>query len=463
MTLPARTRIATLQITLVFLIASGWVWAQQDDPSSEQKTAESATEQKADAGEKPTPAIPERIVDPSIGIDELTLRLIPLSKDELATAADAWFSLYKDKTQEMMEAQLKLAGASGETVPAAREALVAIGSEREAVGQSLGTVLRNWERKGGNADKIKEYRAYRSAVVMAQTRTADPGTIWRRIRGWLFSADGGLKLLIKFGIFFGALLGLIAVARIIGSWARHTARRSPHISRLLENFIEAAVFWLLLAVGILLVLSLMGINVTPLFALIGGASFVVAFAMQSTLGNLAAGLMIMFSRPFDEGDFVDIGGVAGTVKAVGMMSTTVITPDNQVIIVPNSNVWGNVITNTTTATRRVDMTFSIGYDDDMETAQRVLEETVQNHPKVLKSPEPMIRVAELAASSVNFIVRPWVMGQDYWDVYWDLTRQVKETFDANGISIPFPQQDVNVRGGESPLPSGNDGEAKTGN
>lgn len=462
MSLPPWTRIATFCVFLCLLAVPTFIAAQQGDTSPDKKAEEAAAEQKTDADEKPAPEIPDRIVDPAIGIDELALRLIPLSKDELAVAADAWFSLYQEKTREISEAQLALASAPEAAVPAAREALIAVSGERETIDEAFVTVLADWELKGGDADRIKEYRKYRAAVLLDQTRTADLGTIWRRIRDWLLSTDGGLNLLIKLAVFFAALLGLVALARITGRWARRAAHRSPRISRLLENFIELAVFWLLLAMGILLVLSLMGVSVTPLFALIGGASFVLAFALQSTLGNLAAGLMIMFSRPFDEGDFVDIGGVAGTVRSVGMMSTTVITPDNQVIIVPNSNVWGNVITNTTTATRRVDMTFGIGYDDDIETAQRVLEETVRNHPKVLKSPEPVIRVAELAASSVNIIVRPWVMGEDYWEVYWDLTRKVKEAFDTNGISIPFPQQDVNVRGGQPYAGAGDSGEAVSG-
>jgi small conductance mechanosensitive channel len=171
-----------------------------------------------------------------------------------------------------------------------------------------------------------------------------------------------------------------------------------------------------------------------------------AFALQDTLGNLAAGLMIMINRPFDEGDYVDIGGVAGTVKAVSIVSTVVTTPDNQVIVVPNSKVWGNVITNVTASrTRRVDLVFGIAYEDSIEEAQRVLEAVVRAHPLVLPEPEPVIRVNALGASSVDFVCRPWALSSDFWTVYWDLTRQVKEAFDKAGISIPFPQTDLHVR------------------
>jgi small conductance mechanosensitive channel len=187
------------------------------------------------------------------------------------------------------------------------------------------------------------------------------------------------------------------------------------------------------------------VNITPLFALVGGASFIIAFAMQETLSNLASGLMIMINRPFDEGDFVQVAGLGGTVKHVSIVSTTVTTPDNQVIVIPNSKVWGDVITNVTASdTRRVDLVFGIGYSDSIEQAQKVLEEVVAQHPLILKEPAPVIRVSELADSSVNFIVRPWTKTSDYWSVYWDLQRAVKEAFDANDISIPFPQTDMHL-------------------
>jgi small conductance mechanosensitive channel len=201
-----------------------------------------------------------------------------------------------------------------------------------------------------------------------------------------------------------------------------------------------------LTIGILVVLASLGVNVTPLFAMIGGVSFVLAFAFQDTLGNLASGLMIMVNQPFDEGDYVEVGGVGGTVKSVSIVATTVTTPDNQVIVIPNKKVWGNVITNVTASdTRRVDLVFGISYEDSIPEALDVIERIVANHPNTLKDPEPVIRVHQLADSSVNFICRPWAKTEDYWAVYWDLTHQMKEAFDAAGISIPYPQQDVHIK------------------
>jgi small conductance mechanosensitive channel len=164
--------------------------------------------------------------------------------------------------------------------------------------------------------------------------------------------------------------------------------------------------------------------------------------------------MIMIYKPFDVGNYVTVAGVAGTVKAVSLVSTTVTTPDNQVIVIPNSNIWGSVITNVTGSdTRRVDLVFGIGYQDDAQSAQRIMEEVIAQHELVLKEPAPVVRLHELGESSVNFVCRPWTKTSDYWAVYWDVTRRVKERFDAEGISIPFPQRDVHLYTVESGKPA----------
>jgi small conductance mechanosensitive channel len=177
----------------------------------------------------------------------------------------------------------------------------------------------------------------------------------------------------------------------------------------------------------------------------GGGALVVGLALQGTLGNFAAGVMILMYRPYDIGDVVSVSGVTGKVDAMSLVATTLTTPDNQMVVVPNGSIWGGIITNITgTARRRVDLVFGIGYEDDMAKAEAILAEIVEAHEKVLKDPAPVIKVAELADSSVNFICRPWCKTADYWDVYWDLTRQVKEKFDEASISIPYPQTDVHV-------------------
>jgi small conductance mechanosensitive channel len=230
---------------------------------------------------------------------------------------------------------------------------------------------------------------------------------------------------------------------------RRVARRAMALasgaSQILRRFVVNSVGRITIIVGLLLGLAALEINITPLVAVIGAAGFVIAFALQNTLSNFASGLMIMFYKPFDIGDFVETPTVSGTVKSMTLVTTNMLTPDNKLLVVPNNELWGKVITNVTgSSERRVDLVFGIGYDDDIALAERVLADVVAAHPQVLKEPEPAIRVAELADSSVNLICRPWVKTPDYWPVYWELTRAVKERFDAEGISIPFPQRDVHV-------------------
>jgi small conductance mechanosensitive channel len=214
---------------------------------------------------------------------------------------------------------------------------------------------------------------------------------------------------------------------------------------LLKDILVSASGGLVMFVGILVALSQIGISLGPALAGLGVAGFIVGFALQDTLGNFAAGGMILFYRPYDVNDFVEVSGASGLVKKMNLVSTTITTFDNQTLVIPNSKIWGDVIKNVTAqATRRVDMEFGISYSDDIEKTERILRDIVEAHEKVLASPEPNIRLHKLGDSSVNFVVRPWTATADYWDVYWDITREVKMRFDREGISIPFPQRDVHV-------------------
>ena len=182
----------------------------------------------------------------------------------------------------------------------------------------------------------------------------------------------------------------------------------------------------------------------------------ISSADTGTLGSFASGLMIMVYRPFDVDDYVSAAGVEGTVKEMSLVSTTVLTLDNKVLIIPNKMVWSYTIVNFTGRDqRRVDLVFGIGYGDDIQQAINVLTEVASGHPLVLGQPGTKIAVDELADSSVNLFCRPWVKTSDYWAVRWDLTRQVKERFDAEGISIPFPQRDVHMQSNTLPTEPSN--------
>jgi small conductance mechanosensitive channel len=253
--------------------------------------------------------------------------------------------------------------------------------------------------------------------------------------------------------FIMRLLVVIVVLLVIRTLARITRRivsaacdrSSQHMSVLLKNILVSTSGGTVIVLGILIALSQVGISLAPMLAGLGVAGFIVGFALQDSLGNFAAGAMILIYRPFDVDDLVEVPGAAGMVKKMNLVSTTITTLDNQTLVVPNSRIWGDVIKNVTAQrVRRVDLEFGIGYGDDIELAERVLTEIVSGHEKVLAKPEARIKLHSLGESSVNFIVRPWTRTDDYWDVYWDILREVKMRFDREGISIPFPQRDVHI-------------------
>lgn len=194
-----------------------------------------------------------------------------------------------------------------------------------------------------------------------------------------------------------------------------------------------------------MVLSLLGIKGTPLLALFGGASVIIGLALQDTLGNFAKGLLITVNQPFDEGDYIEVGGARGTVQSVSVIATTIVTLDNRVIVIPNQRVWEGVVTNFTAKdTRRVDLVFSIGYDEDIHRAIRVLHEAVAEHPLALNEPEPTIAVTALAESSVEILCGAWTGSASYLRLYRELLADVKIRFDAAGITIPYPQRDLHL-------------------
>lgn len=458
-----RARIITpySKIFMIVLLSGVWLFstlsparAQQDTASTEATTT---SEQVLDAviDEEARDAeslLQAEVLNAAIDSNELELRLIPLTKPELELLSAEWLEIVRQKTEEVMSAEIEILRSDGATEDAARDSLTKLAIERKDLFEKYSKVVAGLEKKGGAAELVAEYRAYASAVIIEETRTTDYETLAVEAMNWVVDREGGVSLASKIAIIVATLIGLIIFAKIARRLAQRWFGHIPNLSKLLQVFLATAVYWLVLTIGLLVVLSALGFDISPVFALIGGASFIMAFAFQDTLGNLASGLMIMINRPFDEGDYVDVGGVAGTVKSVSIVATTVVTPDNQIIVIPNKNVWGNVITNVTASeTRRVDLVFGVSYEDSIPDSLRVIEETVRAHPLVLEDPETVIRVHELADSSVNFICRPWTKTSDYWAVYWDLTQQMKENFDKAGISIPYPQQDLHVRNSSSPL------------
>ena len=244
--------------------------------------------------------------------------------------------------------------------------------------------------------------------------------------------------------FVGIILGFQVIAAFIrGLINKATSSSKFDSSQLLQNFLGSIVHKTIMLLGIIIALSQLGIEIGPLLAGMGVMGFVVGFALQDSLSNFASGLMILIYRPFDVDDFVDVAGISGKVDQMNLVSTTILTFDRKRMIIPNTKIWGDIITNISAENiRRVDLVFGIGYEDSIAQAEQVLQSIIDADERILKDPEPTIKVNALGESSVDFIVRPWVNSQDYWGVYWDITRLVKERFDEEGISIPYPQRDV---------------------
>lgn len=253
--------------------------------------------------------------------------------------------------------------------------------------------------------------------------------------------NGGVNVVLALGI-------LIIGYMIAGGVKRAVLRMSsknPRIDRTLATFFASMARYAILLVVFIAVLNRFGVETTSLVAAIGAAAFAVGLALQGTLGNVAAGVMLVFFRPYSLGDFVEVGGVSGTVADITLFTTELNTPDNKTIIVPNGQAWGNVITNfTVKPTRRVDITFGISYDDDINKAMDVIRAHYDADERVHKDPAFFLGVIAHNTSSVDIVTRAWVNTPDYWAVYFDAMKGIKEAFDANGIEIPYPHQ-VEVR------------------
>jgi len=345
----------------------------------------------------------------------------------------------EEKVKKIGEAELELHAK-------VREQLLAninrLHEEQTALTDRVRVVIAALEAKGGD---VAEYRKYVDAVSGLKVDVKDISATRAIVLGWLKSPQGGLR----WGKSILSFILIVVAAKILAVILSHLTRRAVAMNKkcsdLLRDFLVNLVGKVVFVIGVVVALSMLGINIGPLVAGIGAIGFIVGFALQGTLGNFAAGLMILLHRPYDVGDVVQTAGVTGIVQSMNLNTTTIKTFDNQVVVVPNGSIWGNNIVNVTGSdTRRVDMTFGISYSDDIAKAQRILEDIVRSHPLVLKEPAFNVKMHELADSSVNFICRPWTKTGDYWTVYWDVTRSVKERFDAEGVSIPFPQHDVHV-------------------
>lgn len=265
---------------------------------------------------------------------------------------------------------------------------------------------------------------------------------------WLGLLDKAQTLGTDFGVKLVVAIVIFVVGRIVARMISNTIRKvlaRQEVDKILETFVSNLAYWVMMTFVIIAAINQLGIQTTSLIAVMGAAGLAIGLALQGSLSNFAAGVLIVLFRPYRVGDFVEAAGVSGAVVHVQILTTVLKTGDNKQIIVPNAQIMSSIITNySANDTRRVDLTVGVSYEDDLDKVRKTLTEIIDADERVLKDPACQIAVKELGDSSVNFTVRPWAKTSDFWGVYFDLTETIKKRFDQEGISFPFPQQDVHV-------------------
>ena len=274
-------------------------------------------------------------------------------------------------------------------------------------------------------------------VVLAETQD--------KLMDWLRTK--GASTFFSISLFIGILILARWLSRLTSRVTERALRHSDQsISRLLKETLISMAGTVVFLIGVLVALAQVGVSVTPMIAGLGVVGFIVGFALQDTLGNFASGAMILAYRPFDTGDFISAAEVEGTVLKMNLVNTTIVTIENKVLMIPNSKIWGGVIMNMTgQRLRRTDIIYRVSYSDDIDLVQRVLEELIEADERWHSKPEPLVRLKQYSESSIDFMVRAYAKTDQFWEAVWALNKSVKKRFDAEGITIPFPQRDVHTK------------------
>ncbi|MFT6052270.1 MAG: small conductance mechanosensitive channel [Halioglobus sp.] len=382
-------------------------------------------------------------------------KILGLSSDSLRDRLSATLYVHAEKLAGQVEyASVSLSGLQAQLdADPDNSDIVAVltdlNFQRDLVVSNLNQLINLRERLGENSDQYKAVLVKGSSGISVELLSVS--VVRSVMRDWGLAMAATVKasapdIIFKLLLFFS----IIIIFRFLSRMTKNVVKRSCDkssldVSNLLKDILISGSGGTVMLLGVFMALSQIGISLGPMLAGLGVAGFVIGFALQDTLGNFAAGAMILIYRPYDVDDFVEVTGASGLVKKMNLVSTTITTFDNQTLVVPNSRIWGDVIKNVTAQKlRRVDLEFGIGYGDDIEHTERVLRDIIDSHDLILAEPAALIKLHTLGESSVNFIVRPWAKTEDYWNVYWDIMREVKMRFDREGISIPFPQRDVHV-------------------
>lgn len=430
---PALTRALRVGLAALFLVVAA-VWSVQ---------AQDVTT-TPEAGGSSAFAVAQ---EPSLSQDELKIMLLPLTEPELAGLAEIWQGHLRQVLEEVARVNRALLTAGSALTDDLRAELLELSRVQKARRENYDHVLDEWERKGADPEAVAAHRAYVTALTYESVSITDFRTIARLALAWTVSREGGVGILMRLAMFLLGLWAAVLLSRFTRLLAGRGLDRSPGLSKLLRSFVLTLVFWGTFVLGVVALLVIAGIEVTPLLAVFGGLSFIVGFAMQETLGNAVSGFIIMMTKPFDIGDYIKTDAVSGIVEKMSALSTRVRTFDNQVIQVPNSKVWNGVITNVTaSATRRVDLVFPIARGEDATRAIGLIERAIAAHPLCLDDPAPQVFVGEIGEHVVSIWCRPWARTEDHWTVYVDLTGEVRALFDREGIAPPSQRREVTLQG-----------------
>ncbi|NQV85010.1 MAG: mechanosensitive ion channel [Rhodospirillales bacterium] len=264
--------------------------------------------------------------------------------------------------------------------------------------------------------------------------------------------DSVIAIGVEYGINIVGAIILLVIGWMVAGWVRrgvyHALERVPLLDETLKPFLARLVWYVIMIFVLVAVLNQFGVQTTSFIAILGAAGLAIGLALQGTLANVASGVMLLFLRPINIGEYVDASGIAGTVVEIGLFSTEIKTPEGLCLLVPNSKIWSSPITNfSRNPTRRFDIAVGIGYGDDADGAIALLKGLLDGDARVLRDPEPLAVVKELGDSAVMLNLRAWTKSGDYWDTVWDLNKAIKNSLDAAGYSIPFPQRDIHIVSG----------------
>ena len=380
---------------------------------------------------------------------ELKMMLRPLSREELEVELKEWVALMKQLIAESSKTNLQVLRMDSKQLES-KEGVELRAKQVDERRKELmlvkhtRTVIDALEQKGGD---VTDQRKYVDAVVVTKDVTnssVDQISAFAADFGvWFESREGGDRFFKKAAGFVVILLVFWGFGKLAAVITRRILRRQKRGSRMLRQFVQKTIGFVVFIIGLVIALSAVGVKVGTMLTAAGAGGLIIGFALQDSIANFASGIMIMVYKPFDMDDFVLIDGAKGKVERMSFVSTTLVTIDNKELVIPNRKAWGNTITNYTgRAVRRVDFLFYISHGDDIERASALLVELASKHESVLGKPAPMVGVNSLSDVAVEIFLRPWVKTDDYWPVYWELTKQVKVLFDKEGITIPKQAIDV---------------------